>query len=52
MCNGKWSTELDKLYTAYINLFSTEPDFDMEEVRKAGFDNMSYNDFKAESSEA
>ena len=45
MWNGKWSNELDKLYTAYIDLFSTEPDCDMEEAGKADFDNMSYNEF-------
>ncbi len=47
MWNGKWSNELDKLYTAYIDLFSTEPDCDMEEAGKADFDNMSYNEFKS-----
>ena len=26
MWNGKWSKELDKLYTAYIDLFDSEPD--------------------------
>lgn len=47
MWNGKWSNELDKLYTAYIDLFGTEPDCDMEDSGKADFDNMSYNEFKS-----
>ncbi len=46
MWNGKWSNELDKLYTAYIDLFDSEPDLDMEAAGKAAFDDMSYNEFK------
>ena len=34
MWNGKWSKELDKLYTAYIDLFDSEPDLDMETAGK------------------
>lgn len=47
MWNGKWSNELDKLYTAYIDLFGDEPDCDMEEAGITDFDNMSYNEFKS-----
>lgn len=47
MWNGKWSKELDKLYTAYIDLFDSEPDQDMEATEKVVFDDMSYNEFKS-----
>lgn len=47
MWNGKWSKELDKLYTAYIDLFDSEPDQDMEATEKVVFDDMSYNEYKS-----
>ncbi len=47
MWNGKWSSELDKLFTAYIDMFDTEPDCEMENSGKADFDNISYNEFKS-----
>lgn len=42
MWMGKWSKELDKLYSMYCDFFDVEPDCDTD----AELDDVSYNDFK------
>lgn len=43
MWMGKWTTELDKLYERYIDIFGIEPDCDTD----ADLDDVSYNAFRS-----
>lgn len=46
MWNGKWNKELRLLYDAYLDMFNSEPDCDLEDTTQINFDSISYNDFK------